>query len=206
MTTEFLLLWCHFIWPCIAIVLLISCIGHEIRKSMASVGSSSVNSSSIARNEIKKSQRRLIQMAFTVGTLCLIQLGANIWSSEVLDAWNTASELDLDCQFQAGNNLLSRRMEYGFTSGQKICEASDNTLVGRECTGACHYLLFPMNWSDTQADYQMYCEVSKETNLKEEFSRLVLSEGGTYLQFRNNTTHCSCPCSKMVNPKTPPVK
>jgi hypothetical protein len=227
MTTEFLLLWCHFLWPCIAIVILISCIGQEIRKSMALISASSADNGSNSRaptaggssavleqcrrgiqqnrNEIKKSQRRLHQMASVVGALCLIQLGTNIWSSEILDAWNTAFELDFDCQSKG--NLFSKHMEYGFTSGQKICEASDNTLVGRKCTGACHYLLFPTNFQDSwSSQYQMYFEASEQADLKEEFSRLVFSEGGTYLQFRNNTTLCNCPCSKMVKPKAPPVK
>jgi hypothetical protein len=164
----------------------------EIQSDAAPVGGKS------APSDLQKSQRRLIKMACMVGGLCLIQLGTNIWTSGTLATWSDASKLDLQCRFETYR--YRDWNAYGFTYGEKVCEAGDVTWGLFDCAGACHYL--PVLNKFTETDLQ--CEVG-QASLDEVDANFNLSKQ----EFSGNKKghyFCDCPCSKMVNPQAPPVR
>jgi len=192
MFVEWVLVWMHFVWQCNIITMLVIYIARRISKTMSSVKSSAASSS--GSNEMQKSQRRLVQMAAMIAILCVIQMVTNIWTSQTLDSWTEASNLDLKCQFE---EYRFRKWDaYGFTEGQKICEAADVTWSRSPCTDACYY--FPPaedNTEFSETDLKCSADVSLFGGEAEE-DGLGRSSGGI---------DCDCPCSKMVKQEAPPV-
>jgi hypothetical protein len=213
MLTEFLLLWCHFIWPCIAIVLSVGSIVQQIRKTMTLVsGASPTKNGSDTRNKMKKSQRRLIRMACLVGALCVIQMGVNIWTSEILDTWTVASNLELICMRE--HYRVRDWKAYGFTYRETVCEASEVSWSrGAECASACRYFPFPEDYIGLEMqETHLLCakkkkvaaEASDQVNLDDVVSHL-LGDFAYWGEAFKQIGFCDCPCSKTVKPETPPV-
>jgi hypothetical protein len=176
MGIEWALLWIWFSISCFAIVVLVSYVLREIQKTMSAVKSAAKTGQKVKEDPLADSKKRLCRIALTVGVLCVIQSGTNIWTSQTLSTWTKSSNLWLKCNFEV--QMFRDWNAYGFTPGQAICEAEDVVFSRGGCKVPCRY-----DWAvrDKEEKREGSCAVG------------------------NEYAPCDCPCDYMVQPEAPPV-
>jgi hypothetical protein len=175
MGIEWALLWVWFSISCLAIVVLVWYILREMQVTMSDSKSSVKTGQKVKEDPLAESKKRLCKIALTVGVLCVIQSGTNIWTSQTLSTWTKSSNLWLKCKFEV--HMFRDWNAYGFSPGQTVCQAEDVVFSRGGCKAPCRYNATALDRSETDTS----CAVG------------------------NEYAPCDCPCDFMVQPIAPPV-
>ncbi len=203
MGIEWALLWIWFSISCLAIVVLVSYVLRQIQKTISAVKSSAKTGQKVKDDPMADSKRRLCRIALTVGVLCVIQSGTNIWTSQTLSTWTKSSNLWLKCNFEV--HMFRDWNAYGFSPGQTVCQAEDVVFSRGACKAPCRY-------DPIQSDAVL--NAGKDAAAE---NGINLDEGGLFDQAKGSSetqtscavgdeyAPCDCPCDFMVQPVAPPV-
>jgi hypothetical protein len=190
MTTEWLLLWVHFVWTGSLIVLFSVLSFFKIRALQLKTAGSSGASGGGANTNINASKNRLLRIAMMCAVCLLINLVCTLLTSVTLDDWATDSDLYLQCSLF--ETSLSRKMEsYEFVDLQDICAPKDVTfsLSALGCKSDCTF----------HACVEGSGDVSCFGKVPDAFlCATTLDPLDT-----NDYTYCDCPCEKLITVQRP---
>jgi hypothetical protein len=196
MTTEWLLLWVHFVWAGSLIVLFSVLSFLKIRavqfKSVMPTGAANA----AANAEVNASKSRLLRIAMICAMCLLINLVCTLLTSVTLDDWATDSDIYLQCSlFETWSQKDTDA--YAFVDLQDICAPKDVTFSfsALGCKSECTFhACLPVEEGEDVTDISCFAKAPNS---------LLCATTLDPLGEANDYTYCDCPCEKMIAVKRP---
>jgi len=190
MVTEWALLWVHFLWSGIMIIVFASRSWWIIRRAELKIGENQETHSAHAKartNTSRNTRRRLLAIAVMVCLCVLINTVVTVLTSSTLEEWSVSADLWLQCTLF--ETKYSRDWgAYGFEEGQSVCgpQRVNDFQGSTSCVQPCTYWAF----DDTVAS-KMVCMINDGPFDYDPSNALT------------DYTYCSCPCEDMVEQERP---
>jgi hypothetical protein len=189
MTTEWLVLWCHFLWSgSLTMYFAIAC-WHKIGLVSARAQS---NPERNAPSEGAKSRQRLLRIAGMVSVCLLLNTIATVATSFKLEEWERTADIALTCEIKETWNSRSWNT-YGFEEDlpQKACSQESATRVQGLCSSDCF-------WYPSITVAALTCQEQSMASLEEQ------SEAYQGVDAKNRQFNaCDCDCSELVQISRP---
>jgi hypothetical protein len=195
MTTEWLLLWMHFVWAGSLIVLFSVLSFLKIRATQLKMAGSSGAAGGGANTDVNASKSRLLRIAMMCAVCLLINLVCTLLTSEKLDDWATDSDIYLQCSlFETWNQKDTDA--YEFVDLQEVCAPKDvtYTLSALGCKGECTFhACLPVEEGEDVTDISCFGKTPDALLCATTLDPLDSSD----------YTYCDCPCEEMITVQRP---
>jgi hypothetical protein len=187
MQTEWKLLW----WPFLLCGVLIVgfCLGSwwRIGTLQKMAGLLPTEQALVASRRMAQRRRRLFQLVEMICFTLLLNVGATLFTSSVLDKWASTADLSLTCVLL--ENYVTRDWgAYGLDSDiQNVCSQEESTApaIEQSCSSDCY-------WYPELTTAYLTCEISGFPTLEEQAK-----------EYFSTPQVCDCPCSSLVTVKRP---
>jgi hypothetical protein len=184
MTTEWLLLWVHFVWAGSVIILFSVLSFFKVRKTQQRLAAIAGGAQGSSR-DINSSKRRLLHIAMMCALCLLINLVCTLLTSATLDDWATDSDIWLKCTlFETWNQKNTDA--YELTNLEPVCAPKDVTfsLSTLGCKSEC--------------TFHSCDEGSEDPSCHGKAPNALLCATTLDPKDSNDYTYCDCPCEKLI--------